>query len=59
MFTCMLVAQHLCFRNGTSQYRAAPHALSYNAAENAILLCSVSSSVSVVCGMTRGGGVLP
>eukprot|EP00731_Ephydatia_muelleri_P009629 Em0005g215a len=28
-------------RNGTNQYRSAPHVLSYNAAENAILLCSL------------------
>ena len=27
-------------RNGTNQYRSGPHVLSYNAAENAILLCS-------------------
>ena len=28
-------------RNGSTQYRSAPHHLSYNPAENAILICSV------------------
>ena len=39
-------------RNGTPQYRAAPHYLAYNPAENAILLCSVRIALTSVSVLT-------
>ena len=34
-------------RNGSSQYRSGPHSLTYNPAENSVLICSVSLGLRV------------
>ena len=44
MNTVMILSLSLFLRNGTPQYRSSPHSLSYNPAENAILVCSVSDT---------------
>ena len=50
-FCNLVILLNLCvsFRNGTPQYRSSPHQVTYNPAENAILVCSVSTSHLSVC----------